>query len=270
MVALVPLAGGHWAIWTLPGTLSAALAGAVCLVAGAWLARGMIAVDAWAMRSLLGPSRVSELERTRAIAVEDAAAALRRVERDLHDGAQVRLAAVAMNLGTAQEKAGDGALRELLDAAQAGVSGALADLRRIARGIHPPALDSGLADALDSLAASSPVDHHDRCPGDFVGRPDRRRVADDERVDDPVSEGATSLQEDTERVREGPPGGGHVSEAGQHGPHQVLLGQRPDEPAVVIQDHQMADLGNADHLGCPPDGRPEPYVCGKRRHHVAD
>jgi signal transduction histidine kinase len=157
MVAVVPVANGHWAIWTLPGTLSAALAGAVCLVAGVWLARGIVAIDARAMRSLLGPSRVSELERTRAIAVEDAAAALRRVERDLHDGAQVRLAAVAMNLGMAQEKAGDDALRELLAAAQAGVSGALADLRRIARGIHPPALDSGLADALGSLAASSPV-----------------------------------------------------------------------------------------------------------------
>ena len=114
-------------------------------------------VDAWLTRSLLGPSRVSELERTRAIAVEDTAAALRRLERDLHDGAQVRLAAVAMNLGMAQEKAGDDALRELLDAAQAGVSGALADLRRIARGIHPPVLDSGLADALASLAATSPI-----------------------------------------------------------------------------------------------------------------
>jgi signal transduction histidine kinase len=67
-------------------------------------------------------------------------AALRRVERDLHDGAQVRLAAVAMNLGMAQEKASDGTLRDLLDAAQDGVGGALADLRRIARGIHPPFL----------------------------------------------------------------------------------------------------------------------------------
>ena len=157
MVAVILVPGGHWDIWTLPGTLSAALAGAAGLVAGVWLARWIIAADARAMRAMLGPSRVSELERTRAIAVEDAAAALRRVERDLHDGAQVRLAAVAMNLGMAQEKTGDDALRELLDAAQAGVSDALADLRRIARGIHPPALDSGLADALDSLAASSPV-----------------------------------------------------------------------------------------------------------------
>jgi signal transduction histidine kinase len=155
--AVVPVPGGHWAIWNWPGTLSALLAGAGCVLAGVWLARGITIVDARLMRSLLGPSRVSELERTRAIAVEDAAAALRRVERDLHDGAQVRLAAVAMNLGMAQEKTGDDALRELLDAAQAGVSGALADLRRIAHGIHPPVLDSGLADALVSLAASSPI-----------------------------------------------------------------------------------------------------------------
>jgi len=157
LIAVAPAPGGHWAIETLPGTLAASLAGVICVVAGVWLARMLIAVDARVMRFMLGPSRVSELERTRAIAVEDAAAALRRVERDLHDGAQVRLAAVAMNLGMAQERTGDETLRDLLDAAQSGVSGALADLRRIARGIHPPALDSGLADALASLAATSPI-----------------------------------------------------------------------------------------------------------------
>jgi signal transduction histidine kinase len=155
--AVAPIPGGHWLTETWSGTLIAALLGAVCVLAGVWLARGMTIVDARLMRSLLGPSRVSELERTRAIAVEDTATALRRVERDLHDGAQVRLAAVALNLGLAQEKAGDDTLRELLDAAQAGVSGALADLRRIARGIHPPVLDSGLAEALASLAAASPI-----------------------------------------------------------------------------------------------------------------
>ena len=127
------------------------------MLAGVWLARGITLIDAWLMRSLLGPGRVSELERTRAIAVEDAVAMLQRVERDLHDGAQVRLAAVALNLGLAQEKADGDALRELLEAAQTQVSGALTDLRRIARGIHPPVLDSGLADALTSLAAASPI-----------------------------------------------------------------------------------------------------------------
>jgi signal transduction histidine kinase len=157
LVAVAPVPHGHWAIETFPGTLTATLAGVANIVGGVWAARAVTVADARAMRLMLGPSRVSELERTRAIAVEDTAAALRRVERDLHDGAQVRLAAVAMNLGLAQEKAGDDALRELLDAAQTGVSGALADLRRIARGIHPPALDSGLEDALASLAATSPL-----------------------------------------------------------------------------------------------------------------
>ena len=114
------LHGQHWVIKTWPGTWLAALVGAGCVLAGVWVARGIIALDALLMRSLLGPSRVSELRRTRAIAVEDAAATLRRIERDLHDGAQVRLAAVALNVGLAREKAADDALRELLDAAQEG------------------------------------------------------------------------------------------------------------------------------------------------------
>jgi signal transduction histidine kinase len=104
--------------------------------------------------------RVSELERTRALAVEDSAAALRRVERDLHDGAQMRLAALAMNLGLAREKLDDGddpTVRELIDAAHRNAVDALADLRDLARGIHPPVLDNGLASALATLAASSAV-----------------------------------------------------------------------------------------------------------------
>jgi signal transduction histidine kinase len=104
--------------------------------------------------------RVSELERTRTLAVEDAAAALRRVERDLHDGAQMRLAALAMNLGMAREKlddADDATVRELIDAAHRNAVDTLADLRDLARGIHPPALDNGLASALATLAASSAI-----------------------------------------------------------------------------------------------------------------
>jgi signal transduction histidine kinase len=109
--------------------------------------------------------RVSELERTRALAVDDSAAALRRVERDLHDGAQMRLAALAMNLGMAREKLSDddaarpdhATVRELLDAAHRNAVDALADLRDLARGIHPPALDNGLPSALATLAASSAI-----------------------------------------------------------------------------------------------------------------
>jgi signal transduction histidine kinase len=156
--------GGSPSVSSWPGTYFAALVGVVCVVAGTWLARGINAGDLALVRNLLGPTsmaeRVSELERTRTLAVEDSAAALRRVERDLHDGAQMRLAALAMNLGMAREKLDDqddATVRELIDAAHRNAVDTLADLRDLARGIHPPVLDSGLASALDSLAASSAI-----------------------------------------------------------------------------------------------------------------
>jgi signal transduction histidine kinase len=174
LVAVVPVPfGGNIRVGSWLGAFPAALAGAACVVAAAWLARGINAADARLARGLLGPSsmaeRVSELERTRALAVDDSAAALRRVERDLHDGAQMRLAALAMNLGMAREKLGDddqatgsasdnsATIRELIDAAQRNAVDALADLRDLARGIHPPVLDNGLASALATLAASSAI-----------------------------------------------------------------------------------------------------------------
>ena len=168
-VAVVPVPfGGSFKIYSWPGTLFVALAGAACVVGAAWLARAINAGDRRLARGLLGPSsmaeRVSELERTRSLAVEDAAAELRRVERDLHDGAQMRLAALAMNLGMAREKLGDddgqpdnATVRELIDAAHHNAMDALADLRDLARGIHPPVLDSGLASALATLATSSAI-----------------------------------------------------------------------------------------------------------------
>jgi signal transduction histidine kinase len=165
LAVLQPLPFGgtpHVSSW--PATVSAAILGAACLVAGTWLARGINAGDQALIRGLLGPStmaeRVSELERTRSLAVDDAAAALRRVERDLHDGAQMRLAALAMNLGMAREKLEDPdneTVRELIDAAHRNAVDALADLRDLARGIHPPVLDSGLASALATLATSSAI-----------------------------------------------------------------------------------------------------------------
>jgi signal transduction histidine kinase len=174
MVAVVPVPfGGNIRVGSWLGAFPAALAGAACVVAAAWLARGINAADDRLVRGLLGPSsmaeRVSELERTRALAVDDSAAALRRVERDLHDGAQMRLAALAMNLGMAREKLGDddqagdsasddkATVRELIDAAHRNAVDALADLRDLARGIHPPVLDNGLASALATLAASSAI-----------------------------------------------------------------------------------------------------------------
>ncbi len=96
--------------------------------------------------------------------MDDSAALLRQVERDLHDGAQIRLATLAMHLGMAREKLGDdgdpldvAGARELVDAAHRGAKDALAELRDLARGIHPPVLDNGLADALATLAAGSAI-----------------------------------------------------------------------------------------------------------------
>jgi len=158
---------GTFHVYGFAGTYLAAIAGVVCVLAATWLARAINAGDRRLLRGLLGPrsmsERVSELERTRTLAVEDSAAALRRVERDLHDGAQMRLAALAMNLGMAQEKLGDdehadhATVKELIDAAHRNAVDAMADLRDLARGIHPPALDNGLASALATLAASSAI-----------------------------------------------------------------------------------------------------------------
>jgi signal transduction histidine kinase len=109
--------------------------------------------------------RVRELEQSRSHVVEDSAARLRRIERDLHDGAQAQMVAVAMKLGLAREKLGgalDGTVRpdlervlELVDAAHRGAKEAIAELRDLARGIHPPVLDRGLGAALATLAARS-------------------------------------------------------------------------------------------------------------------
>jgi signal transduction histidine kinase len=158
--ALTPF--GSFDVATFAGTFAAFAAGAAMVLAAPWVARGAAAADGWLMRGMLGPGRlarrVADLEQTRTLAVEDSAALLRRVERDLHDGAQIRLATLAMNLGMARDKLGadaDPQVRELVDAAHQGAKDALVELRNLARGIHPPALDSGLADALATLAASS-------------------------------------------------------------------------------------------------------------------
>jgi signal transduction histidine kinase len=111
--------------------------------------------------------RVNELERSRAHLVDDAAARLRRIERDLHDGAQAQMVAVAMKLGLAREKlsatingteaASLERVLELVDAAHVGAKEAISELRDLARGILPPVLDDGLGTALSTLAARSDV-----------------------------------------------------------------------------------------------------------------
>jgi signal transduction histidine kinase len=104
--------------------------------------------------------RIASLETSRAGAVDVQEAELRRIERDLHDGAQARLVALGMSLGLAEQKlASDAdAARELLAEARAGAGEALRELRDLARGIHPPVLaDRGLDAAVRALATGSPI-----------------------------------------------------------------------------------------------------------------
>jgi len=109
--------------------------------------------------------RVQELERSRTSLVDDSAARLRQIERDLHDGAQAQMVAVTMKLGLAVKKLGgmtdgtgqtdlDRAL-ELVVTAHRGAKEAIAELRDLCRGIHPTVLDQGLGIALATLAARS-------------------------------------------------------------------------------------------------------------------
>jgi signal transduction histidine kinase len=136
----------------------------------AWLAAIPLAGAAlifWTVYRLQQDSirRVRELEQSRAHLVDDSAARLRRIERDLHDGAQAQMVAVTMKLGLAVKKFGgmtDGTgqtdldrVLELVVAAHRGAKEAIIELRDLARGIHPPVLDQGLGIALTTLAARS-------------------------------------------------------------------------------------------------------------------
>src|SRR5699024_2486767 len=82
--------------------------------------------------------QVDELQRTRADVVDTHGAELRRIERDLHDGTQARLVAIAMQLGLAQEGEADPHIAELIERAHRGTEEAMVELRDVIRGIHPP------------------------------------------------------------------------------------------------------------------------------------
>jgi signal transduction histidine kinase len=143
-IALWVFGGGgyFWPVWT--GIGFAAAVGVAAVV----LRRGRL------------EHRIEVLETTRAGAVSVQETELRRIERDLHDGAQARLVALGMNLGLAEQKlAGDpAAARDLVAEARAGVEQALRELRDLARGVHPPVLtDRGLGAAVSSLAHASAI-----------------------------------------------------------------------------------------------------------------
>lgn len=141
----------------------------VVLFIGPWLIKAVTALDGALVDGLLGTSRAeleaqalkADVQRTRS--VDAAAAERRRIERDLHDGAQARLVSLAMDLGRARAKlaaGGDGRDEAAAIVAEAHEEAkrALVELRDLARGIHPAILtDRGLDAALSSLAARSPV-----------------------------------------------------------------------------------------------------------------
>ncbi|MDI3385816.1 sensor domain-containing protein [Streptomyces sp. B-S-A8] len=129
-----------------------------------WLIRALTTVDRVLVAGLLGASRldarVGELESDRGAVVDTAAADLRRIERELRDGAQARLSGLAADLGLAREKLHDDPREaaRLVDEAHGEVKVALRELRDLARGIHPAVLtDRGLDAALSALAARCPV-----------------------------------------------------------------------------------------------------------------
>ncbi|MEV5931266.1 sensor domain-containing protein [Streptomyces sp. NPDC052079] len=138
--------------------------GLLFTLATPWIVRALTMVDRLMVHGLLGPSRlvtrVVELESDRGVVVDTAAADLRRIERDLHDGAQARLVALAMDLGLAKEKLREDprVAAQMVDEAHGEVKTALQELRDLARGIHPAVLtDRGLDAALSSVASRCTV-----------------------------------------------------------------------------------------------------------------
>ncbi|MFE1369857.1 sensor histidine kinase [Streptomyces anulatus] len=146
----------------------AALAlGIVLFHAGLWASRPLLRLHFVLARALLAPTQDQELEQrierlteTRHEAVDTAASELRRIERDLHDGAQARLVAMGMNLGTIEAliEKDPAQAKKMLAMARESSAEALTELRDLVRGIHPPVLaERGLGDAVRALALRLPV-----------------------------------------------------------------------------------------------------------------
>ena len=159
---------GPFVIDTMTKASVVAVVGAVfLLVASPWLMRTASALDGRLAQLMLGRSetgvlaeRVTQLVTSRQQVVDSVEVERRRMERDLHDGAQQRLVSLAMTLGRAKNRLGDKdpAVRSLIDEAHAEAMQAIAEIRDLVRGLHPPVLsDRGLDAALSAVAARSPV-----------------------------------------------------------------------------------------------------------------
>ncbi len=144
--------------------------GAAMAALGVWAAPWLLRLYGLLASSMLAPAgqaelalRVRQLTETRTEALDTGAAEIRRIERDLHDGAQARLVAMGMTLDAAGQviDTNPAAARALLVEARDASIKALAELRDLVRGIHPPVLaDRGLADAIQALALDSPMRIH--------------------------------------------------------------------------------------------------------------
>jgi signal transduction histidine kinase len=152
----------HWhhaRLWWA-GALGMLLLGFGLLVVMAYVVRGLAWMHGTMAVVLLGGNEEERLRASRARGIDAAEAERRRIERDLHDGAQQRLLSVAVDLGRAQAKLTDDpdAARVLIAQAHTGTKAAIAELRDLARGIHPAILsDRGLDAALSGLAARAPI-----------------------------------------------------------------------------------------------------------------
>ncbi|RKS77289.1 signal transduction histidine kinase [Actinomadura pelletieri DSM 43383] len=161
------------------GVIGSIVLGAALTAVSVPLGPALLRVHALFCQSLLAPTRAALTERvqrlaeTRSETVDASAAELRRIERDLHDGAQARLVALSMNIGLAEEMMRDDpeTARQLLAEARAASGSALTELRDLVRGIHPPVLaERGLDGAVRALALTLPLPVDVRI--DLPGRPD--------------------------------------------------------------------------------------------------
>jgi signal transduction histidine kinase len=151
--------------FAIPGDAFVTAAGLVLLLAAPWLTAAVAALDASATQAMLGPSRTEELEQrveelaqTREGAVDAADTERRKLERDLHDGTQQRLVALAMNLGMARTATTVEEAQQAIAEAHEDTKAALTELRNLVRGLHPPVLeDRGLDAALSGIAARMPI-----------------------------------------------------------------------------------------------------------------
>jgi len=157
----------------------AAVPGLALTALGLWAGPRLLPAYGRFARSMLGPNmqaelalRVHHLAQTRSATLDAGAAQMRRIERDLHDGAQARLVAMGMTLDAAEElvETSPQAARALLAEARDSSIKALAELRDLVRGIHPPMLaDRGLVDAVHGLALDLPLRIH--LAAELPGRP---------------------------------------------------------------------------------------------------